>query len=169
MAEVRSFAPVAAPDARVLILGSMPGVASLAAQRYYAHPRNAFWPIMSVLLDLAPDTPYAGRLAALRRARIALWDVLAACVRPGSLDSAIDETSIVPNDFAGFFRRHRHVRELYFNGGKAAQSFRRHVLPQLPDAAALRLTPLPSTSPANASYSFARKLEHWRVVTATTD
>ena len=166
MSEVRSFAPVAAPDARVLILGSMPGVASLGAQQYYAHPRNAFWPIMGALLGFAPDTPYADRLRALTQAGIALWDVLGACRRPGSLDAAIDEASIVPNDFAAFFARHRHIRQVFFNGTKAASSFRRHVLPVLPSPVPLQLTALPSTSPAHASISYARKLAHWRIVAA---
>ncbi len=166
---VRSFAPVAARDARVLILGSMPGIASLNAQRYYAHPRNAFWPIMGALLGFAPDAAYAMRLRALTQAQIALWDVLGACVRPGSLDAAIDENSIVANDFAGFFAGHRKVARVFFNGTKAADSFRRHVIPALSSASQLQFTSLPSTSPANASYSFDRKLEHWRAVTAALE
>jgi double-stranded uracil-DNA glycosylase len=168
VSEVRSFAPVAPPDARVLVLGSMPGVASLAAQQYYAHPRNAFWPIMGTLLGFAPDAPYDTRLRALTDAGIALWDVLGACRRPGSLDAAIDEASIVPNDFAGFFAGHRSITHVFFNGAKAAHSFRRHVVPTLPTPHP-QCTGLPSTSPANASYSFARKLAHWRAVSAALE
>ncbi|MES0872952.1 DNA-deoxyinosine glycosylase [Sinimarinibacterium thermocellulolyticum] len=165
MSLVKSFAPVATPDARVLILGSMPGVASLNAQRYYAHPRNAFWPIMGALLGFAPDAPYDARLRALTDAGIALWDVMAACVRPGSLDAAIDEDSIVPNDFAGFFARHRRITQVFFNGAKAAEAFRRHVTPTLPQALSLHTTRLPSTSPANAAHSLTGKLARWRALT----
>lgn len=163
MSRVHGFAPVASPDARVLILGSMPGAASLAARQYYAHPRNAFWPIMGTLLGFDAAAPYSQRLAALQHARIALWDVLAACVRPGSLDAAIVDASIVPNDFAGFLARHPHITHLYFNGGKAADSFRRHLQRRL-SAHPLAQHRLPSTSPANASQSFERKLAQWRAV-----
>lgn len=166
MSEVRSFPPVAAADARILILGSMPGVASLTAGQYYAHPRNAFWPILGTLLDFPADAPYAQRLDALKAGRVALWDVLAACIRPGSLDSAIDETSIVPNDFGRFLSEHPQIDHLFFNGAKAADSFRRHVAQHLPPSLqALPRSQLPSTSPANASYAYAKKLQLWRAVT----
>ena len=164
----RSFAPVAAPNARFLILGSIPGRASLAAVRYYAHPRNAFWPIMVQLLDLTAATPYAERTAALRSAGIALWDVLHTCRRPGSLDSAIDRESLEANDFAGFLAAHPGIRHIFFNGSAAETLFRRHVLPGL--AAPLpALTRLPSTSPAHAGQSFAAKLAAWQAVHAPLD
>ena len=162
---IHSFPPIAAPDAKVLILGSMPGKASLLANRYYAHPCNAFWPIMGVLHGAGPDAPYAQRVRVLKRAGIAVWDVLASCTRAGSLDSEIDEDSIVPNDFASFFRAHPRIQRVYFNGAKAEAAFRRHVLPGI-DATALRFARLPSTSPANASWSHARKLRAWRIVGA---
>ena len=121
MAErIRCFPPVADPDtARVLILGSMPGVASLTAQRYYAHPRNQFWPIMGALFGAGPDLPYAERLRALTRAGIALWDVLESCERAGSLDAAIDVRSAQANDFAAFFDAHPGIVRIAFNGGTA--------------------------------------------------
>ncbi len=163
MSIATSFAPVAAPDARILILGSMPGVASLRAQRYYAHPRNAFWPIMAALLGFDVDAAYEERLQQLKRARIALWDVLESCYRPGSLDSAIDPASQVANDFDEFFRHHPRIELVCFNGGKAATTFRRQVLPTL-QTGNLRYLQLPSTSPAHAARSFEQKLAQWRML-----
>lgn len=158
---IRSFPPLQAPDARVLVLGSMPGAASLAAGRYYAHPQNRFWPIMGELVGAGPQLDYPARLAALAAAGIALWDVLALCEREGSLDSAIRDDTAVANDFAGFFAAHPQVGTVLFNGAKAAQSFRRFVAPGLarPD---LTLVQLPSTSPANASQGATMKLAAWR-------
>lgn len=167
LAEVRSFAPVARADARVLVLGSMPGVASLAAQQYYAHPRNAFWPILSGITGVPADAAYAQRLAGLNSARIALWDVLQSCVRIGSLDADIDDATVVANDFAAFLQRHRRITHVFFNGGKAEAAFRRHVLRDLVAAfPRLVFLRLPSTSPANASYSPARKAELWQAAFA---
>jgi hypoxanthine-DNA glycosylase len=162
MARVRSFAPVADRNAEILILGSMPGRASLAAGRYYAHPRNAFWPIAAALVGFDPAAPYAQRTRALKAARIALWDVLHSCTRPGSLDSRI--AAGIANDFRGFFRRHRRIRRVYFNGAKAEACFAKLVRPRI-DAPGLRFARLPSTSPAHAAISFERKLAAWRVVT----
>lgn len=158
---IHSFPPLEAPDARVLVLGSMPGAASLAAGRYYAHPQNRFWPFMGALVGAGPELDYPARVAALGAAGIALWDVLAQCEREGSLDSAIRDDTAVANDFAGFFARHPRVGTVLFNGAKAEQSFRRFVVPGLarPD---LRLLRLPSTSPANASQRAEAKLQAWR-------
>ena len=161
MARVRSFEPVADEDAEVLILGSMPGVASLEAGQYYAHPRNAFWSIVTTLLGIDVAAPYETRIAALRAARIALWDVLHSCRREGSLDSSIERDTQVPNDFAAFLASHRRIRRVLFNGAKAEDVFRRHV-PEGAVPAALQRLRLPSTSPANASWSFERKLAAWR-------
>ncbi|MFN2425159.1 MAG: DNA-deoxyinosine glycosylase [Candidatus Binatia bacterium] len=158
---VQSFDAVSSPDAHVLILGSMPGAASLAAKRYYAHPRNAFWPIMAELLPLDLSCPYEERLEALRGAGIALWDVLHSCHRDGSLDARIRPDTQVANDFAVFLRAHPLVERVLFNGAKAEQCYRQHVL-RYGIGAGLRYERLPSTSPANASWSFARKLAAWR-------
>ena len=162
---LRSFAPLARPDATRLILGSMPGKRSLAAQQYYAHPHNAFWPIMAAQFGLDASAPYAERCAALTAAGVALWDVLAACTRQSSLDSDIVEASIKANDFVSFLRAHPAIRAIYFNGARAEQSFVRHVLPGL--SAAQQMLPrhrLPSTSPAHACMDFATKRDAWQRV-----
>lgn len=157
------FPPVAAPSARVLILGSMPGQASLQAGQYYAHQRNAFWRIMGDLLGAGPALPYAQRLEKLTAAGIALWDVIAACERAGSLDADIVGSSVAANDFAAFFAVHRNIVQVFFNGAAAETAFRRRVLPGL-SASRLRLTRLPSTSPAHAARSYADKLAAWSAI-----
>jgi hypoxanthine-DNA glycosylase len=167
---VHGFPPVERQDAKVLILGSMPGKASLAANQYYAHPRNLFWKITSALLDFDPDALYAKRLESLIRHRVALWDVLQACTRESSLDSDIVESSIVPNRFQEFFDSHRDVAAIYFNGARAEQMYRRHVLPEIAaPSRSLYSARLPSTSPAHASLSFAQKLDAWKTVVRTRD
>ncbi len=163
MTRVFSFPPVSAPDATVLILGSMPGKRSLAENQYYAHPQNTFWRIVGTVFDFDPALPYAQRCDALRAAGVALWDVLGECERPGSLDSNIVEETIAPNDFAGFLATHPHIGAICFNGAKAEQSFLRHVLPGLNDTQrAIPRHRLPSTSPAHAGMRFEEKLASWR-------
>lgn len=163
---VESFPPLAPPAARALILGSMPGVASLAAARYYAHPRNQFWPLIGDLVGFDPALAYPERLAALAARGIALWDVLRRCERPGSLDSAIRSASCEANDFAALLDRCPSVTDLLFNGATAAKSFERLVLPTLGERA-LRLHRLPSTSPAHASLSYMDKRALWREALAS--
>jgi hypoxanthine-DNA glycosylase len=160
------FPAIARADARILILGSMPGQASLAAQAYYAHPRNAFWPIMGTLCGFAPDASYSERTDALRAAGVALWDVLAKCIRPGSLDSAIRLETAATNDFPDFFRNHQAIRHVFFNGAAAESLFRRRALPYLAGVQ-VNFSRLPSTSPAHAGLSFAAKLAAWKAVAAT--
>ena len=159
---IKGLAPIARPSARLLLLGSMPGVASLAAGEYYAHPRNQFWPIVGTLCGFDPAASYARRKSALAAAGIALWDVVGSCVRPGSLDAAIDDDTIVINDFAGFLASHARIARVCFNGRKAESAWRRHVQRQLPPGRKLEYRLLPSTSPAHAGMSYLRKLRIWR-------
>jgi len=199
---ITGFAPIARADARVLILGTVPSRRSLEAGQYYAHPRNAFWPIVEQLFaDCAgpggvsrgsarpghsrPDTTspssaslagngragagpgsprldYRARIALLLEARVALWDVLRAAERPGSLDA--DISAPVASDFAGFFARHPVVRTVFFNGRTARALWERHVAPALTAGLEPGLVTLPSTSPANAALTFADKLAAWQVV-----
>lgn len=168
MSLIRCFPPVAGAGARVLILGSMPGKASLQADQYYAHPRNAFWRIMGDLLGAGPDLPYPERLEKLGAAGIALWDVIAACERESSLDADIVGATVLPNDFLAFLAVHRSIERIFFNGGAAEASFCRLVLPGLvgPERQLLRL---PSTSPAHAGMRYAEKLAAWSAIVALPD
>lgn len=161
--QVKCFAPIADRNAEILILGSMPGRASLAAGQYYAHAQNAFWRIMSTLLKFDSEAPYAVRGQALKTARIALWDVLQSCSREGSLDSMIRHDTQVANDFDGFFRSHPKIRHVFFNGAKAEECYRRHVMSER-ERIAVSYTRLPSTSPAHASLSYIDKLHIWRII-----
>lgn len=163
VAHIYSFAPIADRNAEILILGSMPGRASLAAGQYYAHAQNAFWRIISELLQFDPGSPYEVRVQALKSARIALWDVLRSCKREGSLDSMIEADTQTANDFRTFFRTHPQITHVFFNGAKAEACFKQHVLREI-NGRVLCYARLPSTSPANASLSYARKLEGWRTI-----
>ncbi len=148
------------PGARVLILGSMPGVASLEAAQYYAHPRNRFWSVIADVLEEPLPSEYAERLALLRRRGIALWDVLGACRREGSLDSAIDPTSLRPNPIPELLAAHPGIALIATNGGFASRTFEK-TFPQLRDRRHLRL---PSTSPANTSWQWDRLRAAWQPV-----
>lgn len=149
--------PVVARHTRLLVLGSFPGQASLAAQQYYAHPRNQFWPVLSALwqIDLR-GLGYRERLAEVRRRGLGIWDVYAECRREGSLDSAIEDARF--NDFETLLRRSPRITHAAHNGGESARAMR-HL-----QALGLTVQRLPSTSPANASWSFDRKLAAWREV-----
>ncbi len=155
MTTLEGLPPVVAPGTRLLILGSFPGAASLAAQQYYAHPRNHFWPIVSALLEIdLPSLGYRQRLAALRHRGVGLWDVYARCRREGSLDSAIADA--VPNELAALIRRLPALQLVAHNGLESARSMR------ITGALGVAAARLPSTSPANASWSLQRKLDAWR-------
>ena len=153
------LAPVIDSGTRILILGSFPGAKSLAAAQYYAHPRNQFWPLVSKLVDedLAA-LPYAERLPRLQAHGFGLWDVLGACEREGSLDSAIRKSAA--NDFERLHLLCPALETVGFNGqtsGKFAPQFA---------AAGYRTLVLPSSSPAHMTLSFAQKLDSWRELVA---
>jgi hypoxanthine-DNA glycosylase len=151
------LAPVVDSRTRLVVLGSFPGAASLAAQQYYGHPRNHFWPILSALwgCDLVTAS-YADRLAAALAHGLGIWDVYATCERIGSLDSAIENAR--PNDLAALKTSAPQLEAIAHNGGESARSMR------VTAALGVTVHRLPSTSPANASWSLARKLAAWRAV-----
>jgi len=155
--KLSGLAPVLAPHTRLIVLGSFPSVASLAAQQYYAHPRNHFWPLLGALwgIDLRA-LPYTERLAVVRERGLGIWDVYARCRREGSLDSAIEAAEL--NDLAGLRERAPALQALAHNGGESARTMR------ITRSLGLPVHRLPSTSPANASWSFERKLAAWREV-----
>jgi len=152
-----SFPPSEPADARVLILGSMPGGESLRRRQYYAFPHNVFWRIAGTLFHFPYDAPYEERLARLRDAGVALWDVLSECEREGSLDTAIRSPN--PNDIPGLLARQPHIELICCNGSAAFNCLRRF-FPDIP----IPIVRLPSTSPAAARYTFEQKLAAWRNV-----
>jgi len=164
MTIVQSFDPICGEKPCVLILGTMPGKMSLAQQQYYAHPQNAFWRILGELLHFDARGDYAARVELLKNAHIAVWDVLKFCVRASSLDADIEAASEVPNAIAQLLKTQRTLQRVCFNGAKAAQLYRRHIAPQLPDGFRdIDYCALPSTSPAHAGMRYAEKLAAWRI------
>ena len=165
---IHSFAPIEGDNARILILGSMPGLASLKANEYYGHRRNAFWPIMLALINnstpsyrVFEQTTYAQRCQQLRQSGIAAWDVLAACERPGSLDSAIVRGSEQANDIGALLQRHPELTTIVFNGKTAEKMYYQHIDKKLQPLSQVTLLAKPSTSPALASLSLEQKFALW--------
>jgi hypoxanthine-DNA glycosylase len=154
---LKGLPPVIDRATRLVVLGSFPGAASLAAGRYYAHPRNQFWPLLTAIwgIDLV-SRPYAQRLAEIQARGLGLWDVYGACHREGSLDSAIRDAE--PNDLRALFRQAPQLAAVAHNGGESARSA------AVTAALGLAVHRLPSSSPAHASWSFDRKLAAWRAV-----
>ena len=154
--------PVIGRASRLVVLGSFPGAASLAAGEYYAHPRNQFWPLLSAIwgVDLRA-WPYPARLAEVKRRGLGLWDVYARCRREGSLDSDIEDAEL--NDLASLRRRAPRLSGVVHNGGESARVMR------ITAALGVPVLRLPSTSPANASWSFERKLAAWHDAFAAHD
>lgn len=164
-----SFPPIIGTKPRALVLGSMPGKASLQAQQYYAHPRNLFWPFMQAIFHIDTTADYPQRCKALVGEGVAVWDVLQSCERASSLDADIIESSIVPNDFATLLSENASIQKIVFNGAKAQQAFKKYVVPALAGRlATIELIGLPSTSPANASIAREVKLAAWKAALGDT-
>ncbi|QSH41753.1 DNA-deoxyinosine glycosylase [Lentisphaerota bacterium ZTH] len=157
---IYSFQPFYSADSGKLILGSMPGGESLRRQQYYAYPRNAFWKIMGELFEFDYQLPYELRIKALVSNGIALWDTVHKCVRKGSLDA--DITREEANDFEWLFSECPHIKKIFFNGQAAHKLFVKHCSKL--DLPAVDIKVLPSTSPANAAWSYQKKLAAWRAV-----
>lgn len=151
---------------RTLVLGSMPGALSLDRGQYYAHPNNRFWPLVEMLFGIPSRLPYAERVVALNAAGVGLWDVIASCERTGSLDSAIIKSTEAYNDLGRLIGEHPELRAICFNGAKAHGAFMRGLAPSLEriSPGRLRFVPLPSTSPANASFTLERLALAWSIL-----
>lgn len=180
-----SFPPIVGTEVHTLILGTVPGQASLKSAQYYAHPRNAFWPIMMAMIgkqqpcyEAQQSMGYTQRCQLISEHGYAVWDVLASCTRPGSLDSKIIKSTELPNDIASLVQSHPELTRIVCNGRTAENLFKRHILKSLPrpvhlldkhinnpedepPAEAIRLVSLPSTSPAMASLTLANKYQVW--------
>ena len=154
------FPALVSDNCSKLILGSMPGIESLNQHQYYAHPRNAFWSIMSNICHFE-KSDYSTNCLRLNQAGIGLWDVIASCQRKGSLDSAIINNSIVVNDFRTLFSCYPNITHIYCNGGKAHALFQKHVVKTGLLASFISVYPLPSTSPAYAAMKYEEKLQRW--------
>jgi len=162
---IHSFNPIVAVDARVLILGSMPGERSLSESQYYAHPQNSFWFIMSCLFKFDMNSDYKERCTRLQLNKVALWDVLKSCERKGSLDSSINNVSIVANNFEGFLRSYPGISSIFFNGAKAESVFQKYVPANIQQRfSGDTLQRLPSTSPAYAAMDRHTKMRKWSVI-----
>lgn len=143
----------------------MPSETSLLKQQYYGHPRNAFWPIMGSLFSAVPELSYKQRKKILINARIAVWDVLESCHRPGSMDAKINMDSIKTNNFRRFFADHSSIMFVFFNGGKAEKIYKKFIVPELlGNYDYLQYQRLPSTSPAYAAMNLQQKLVAWQSV-----
>ena len=141
----------------------MPGEKSLAANQYYAHPQNSFWKIIFSICNEEFSDKYTDRVQVLKKNQLALWDVLKSCQRSGSLDSNIVSNSSVVNDFSEFLKTHNKISKICFNGQKASQIFKRHVIKGSERFYAdYTLITLPSTSPAHASMKWTEKQAAWR-------
>lgn len=162
MHQTRSLDPIIPKCPKILILGSMPGAESLRQQQYYAHPRNAFWYIIEQLSGIDAEAPYLERIAQLKLSNIALWDVIANCDRPGSLDSNIAADSIQLNPIKQLLNQYPTIECIGLNGGKAFELFERHFIQNNNVELAVQYVQLPSTSPAHARLNKMQKCQLWK-------
>lgn len=157
--EINSLLPIIDENARILILGSIPGQESLRKQEYYANPRNHFWKILFSLINIPLPLDYSQRVILIKKQRIALWDVIETCSRQGSLDSNIKNEN--PNDFRWLFSKYPSINSVFFNGAKAYEVFRKKV--GFEKFVHINFEKLPSTSPANTQ-AYDKKLEEWKKI-----
>jgi hypoxanthine-DNA glycosylase len=149
------FPPLADTQSKLLILGSMPGEKSLSAREYYAHPRNLFWRFIAGITRQEIPQNYAEKKSLLSAHHIAVWDVCHACIREGSLDTAI--TDEIPNQLDQLLDEHPNIKTIAFNGQKSATLFHRYFR----ERSGYTYLTLPSSSPAHASMPLAKKMELW--------
>jgi len=154
----QSFAPIIPNQPRILILGSLPGDLSIAKDQYYAHPQNRFWKVLFPLFEQEFSTDYSKRIALLHQQQIALWDVCASAIRPGSMDTAISE--VIPNTIPQLLAEHPTITKVIYNGQKAQKLFEKYFKKQ----ENISYITLPSTSPANAQFSLDKLLLHWEII-----
>lgn len=160
--QLQAFPPLLGKRPTCLVLGSMPSVVSLQQQQYYAHPRNAFWPIMGSVFGFDAQAAYPARVKNLVANGVAVWDVLQSCQRSGSLDSAIQRDSEIANDFDNLFMQQTSIKQVFFNGQAATKIFNRHCSEIIKNFQSIGWQTLPSTSPAYASKSFEEKRQIWQ-------
>ncbi|WP_395064660.1 DNA-deoxyinosine glycosylase [Flavobacterium sp.] len=153
-----SFEPISNKEATILILGTIPGEQSILLNQYYGHVRNNFWKLLFTIFETPFSDDYENKKILLLQNKIALWDVLQVCERKGSLDSAIKNE--VANDFEDFLKNHSKINHIFFNGQKASSFFKKYVVLEKQ----YQTTILPSTSPANASKTFEKKLSEWKAI-----
>lgn len=157
----KGFNIVISQDSEILILGSMPGTKSLDAAEYYAHPRNAFWGIIEHVFNIERSLDYTKRTEMLLMKKVALWDVIHACERKGSLDSNINNNSVVYNDLISVFENYKRIKKVLLNGKTAANKFQKYCKENSFEKK-FDVFVLPSTSPAHAALRFEDKLKAWK-------
>ncbi len=154
----QSFAPIIPSQPRILILGSLPGDLSIAKDQYYAHPQNRFWKVLFSHFEREFTTDYSEKIALLHQQQIALWDVCASAIRPGSMDTAI--TEVIPNAIDQLLAEHPSITTVIFNGQKAQKLFEKY----FDKLEHIQYVTFPSTSPANAQFNLERLLLQWEII-----